>query len=101
MTDPGTKTTNNDDNKNDEEIVIQKGDLSTLVKQSDGSFRIDLITGKGDSSPKAVLKFALKRLAHDLFECRNNPLPMIAAEPLNEDTNMWYELLYRCNILLL
>ena len=80
-------TNDDDDSKGDK--VVASSDLSSFIREKDGTFRMELTTGKCDTSPSAIKKFALFRLGYDLNECRKDPLPMIAAEPLNEDTNMW------------
>ena len=79
MTDDGEDTDN----------VIAASDLSSFIREKSGTFRVKFATGTADASPSAIKKFALFRLAYDLYECRKYPLPMISAEPLDEDTNMW------------
>ena len=83
------ETINNNHDDEKEEEVISSGDLSSVIRDKSGAFRIELATGAADSSPSAIRKFALFRLGYDLYECRRYPLPMIAAEPLNEDSNLW------------
>ena len=86
MTTKGSTITNDDDSKDE---VIASSDLSSFIREKDGTFRMEMATGKSDTSPSAIKKFALFRLGYDLYEVRKDPLPMIAAEPLNEDTNMF------------
>ena len=70
------------------ERVITVGPMSSLIKEKSGVFRVD--TGANrvqtkNAAPRKADKFSLFRLAKDLAECRANPLPMIAAEPVSDE----------------
>jgi len=69
---------------------VYSASLSSLYKQHDGSFKLEMITQNLGTNPQIVKNFALKRLAIDLLQCREEQLPLIAAEPLDSDMFEWH-----------
>eukprot|EP01084_Bolivina_argentea_P302638 522418_1 len=86
---PSNDTDGEADSDSENDIILTQGDLSSLILQSDGSYKLKLLTKKLNTSPSAVRKFALFRLGSDLNECIKYALPMIAAMPINDGDNMF------------